>query len=169
MASFRKINDKWRAEVCVNGKRKSKRFHTKGRAKAWADRLESDLQDGIESTQHTLADAFDKYAESVSRAHKGERWERVRLTKLKRHTMADMLITAIRPAHIASWRDARLQEVSAGSVRREMSLLAGVFSVARKEWGWIRESPMKDVSPPSAPQHRDRRRTLHRFYHQPIP
>jgi hypothetical protein len=43
MATFRKIGDRWSAEVYVNGIRKSKRHDTKAQAKSWAAQTEIEL------------------------------------------------------------------------------------------------------------------------------
>jgi integrase len=55
------------------------------------------------------------------------------------------------------WRDARLLEVSNGTVSREMTLLSGILSVARREWRLIEGNPLSDVRRPREPPHRDRR------------
>ena len=69
----------------------------------------------------------------------------------------DELIGSVTTANLAEWRDERLNVVSAGTVRREMNLLSSVFELARREWQWISENPLKDVRKPPAPKHRDRR------------
>lgn len=43
---------------------------------------------------------------------------------------------------LVQWRDSRLKEVQGATVRREANILASLFTVARKEWKWIKESPM---------------------------
>ncbi|KAF7598012.1 hypothetical protein BGI27_15650, partial [Candidatus Dactylopiibacterium carminicum] len=58
---------------------------------------------------------------------------------------------------LAEWRNARLQVVSPGSVRREMNLLGSVLSVAAREWRWMSENPLPQVRRPSMPAHRTRR------------
>ena len=60
------------------------------------------------------------------------------------------------PADFARWRDARLLEVAPGTVNREMTLLSGVLTVARKEWGLIDVNPISDVRKPTKPPPRDR-------------
>jgi PBSX family phage portal protein len=62
MATFRKVPAGWRAEVCVNGVRKSKVRPTKTEARNWAAQAEFELgqmADGV-STTHTLGAVFEK-------------------------------------------------------------------------------------------------------------
>lgn len=60
---------------------------------------------------------------------------------------------------LVQWRDSRLKEVQGATVRREANILASLFTVARKEWKWIKESPMADLTLPPPSKHRDRRIT----------
>ena len=41
-----------------------------------------------------------------------------------------------------------IKEVQGATVRREANILASLFTVARKEWKWIKESPMADLTLP---------------------
>ncbi len=90
MATFRKIGDRWSAEVYVNGVRKSKRHDTKAQAKNWASQTEFELgqmADGV-STTHMLLDVFKKYAEEISETKKGAQWEIVRLKMFERFSIS---------------------------------------------------------------------------------
>lgn len=158
MASFRKHGSGWRAEVCVKGRRKSRVFDTKSRARVWAEAEEKRLSGWLDpaADSKTLGDAFRKYADEVSPTKKGERWEKVRLKRLEKDRIAQITLQLLSPQDLANWRDRRLQEVSAGSVRREMSLMAGVMSYCLKEWGWLDRSPLALVRKPPSPAHRDR-------------
>lgn len=129
----------------------SKTFRTKGEAWAWAESAERDVLDGIagKPTKHTLRDALERYVREVAPTHKGERWERVRLTKLGRHPLATKRLSAITATDIAAWRDESLLSLKPASVRREMGLLGQVFDVARKEWRWISSDPTADVKKPT--------------------
>jgi len=157
MASIIKHKTGWRAQVCVDGRRKSKVFDTKGRAKAWSEHQEKSFKGWTDPGSNTLGDAFKKYSEEVSPTKKGCRWEQIRLAKLQKATIADIPLADLTPAHLALWRDKRLQEVSAGSVRREMALMAGVMSYCTKEWGYLADSPLRLVRKPVSPQPRFRR------------
>ena len=56
--------------------------------------------------------------------------------------------------HIIDWREKRLKTLKASSVKRDMSLMSAFFNICVKEWGYIKENPMADVSKPSNILHR---------------
>ena len=72
-------------------------------------------------------------------------------------TLGPITMGKLTSSHIAAWRDERLRSVQGGTFTREMNLLSHVFSVARKEWHWLRVNPIRDVARPKAKPHRDRR------------
>lgn len=158
MASFRKMaGGKIRAEVARLGKRTSKVFATKSAAKDWAARQEFLIIDeGPIGEIKTLGEAFDRYGREVSVTKRGAHWEIIRLARFGRDSFANIKMADLKASDFAAWRDARLRDVSASTVNREMSLLSGVLTVARKEWGWIAVNPISDVRKPPKPQPRDR-------------
>lgn len=161
MASIRKRGDRWRVEVCSRGQRASNTFSTKKQAQLWANEKELEFEGyaGLNVIQgKTVAEAYDRYAREVSVNKKGARWEMIRLESLSRYPFAKRAIADIRAGDIAAWRDFRLTEgVKSATVRRELQLISSVLSVARREWHWIKDSPMKDVVRPKNSRPRDRR------------
>lgn len=143
MAYITKRSGKWLAEVCVNRRRTSKTFPTKKEALAWATEQE---EDGI-LARHTLREALEEYR-PIAESHRGWQAEVSRLGSLAASSLANLPLESITPARVASWRDARLKEVSPVSVRREMIILGAVFKVAISEWGWARVSPLDGVKKP---------------------
>lgn len=157
MASFRKHNKGWRAEVFRQGIRKSKIFPTKREAQDWAARTEFEIQHADKVADKTpLGKLFDRYAREVSPQKKGARWEIVRLEKLQRDKIARVTLERLAPYDFSEWRDRRLQEVQPASVIREMQLMSSVLSTARREWGLISSNPISDVAKPKKPAPRDR-------------
>lgn len=158
MASFRKSGKGWRAEVARKGVRMSQVFGTKTEAKEWAARQEYlILNQEIVQSRRTFGEVLDRYAREVSPGKKGARWEQIRIEKLRKDRIAQMTLSDLKPSDLAAWRDTRLKEVSAATVRREMVLMSGVLTQARKEWGLIKDSPMADVRKPTPAGARDRR------------
>lgn len=157
MGTVRKRGKSWRAEVCVDSRRASASFATKSEAAAWVLRQEAEFTGT--ATGHTFAQACARFAAEVSPKRRGERWERLRLTKWAQGPLGLRPLGKLTPADLGAWRDARLAEVRPGTVRREMGLMVDVFTIARREWGWIKSSPMPDVRRPPNPPARRRRIT----------
>jgi integrase len=162
MGSVRKRGDGWRAEVRRQGVYRSKEFRTKQGALTWVVETETDIGKSkarANADVQTLGKALDRYAEDCSPGKRGFRWEAIRLVKLYRDlgAAAHKPISEIAPSDIAEWRDKRLTQVSAASVNREWNLLRSVFSIARREWGWVQDNPMRDVTRPVATKARSRR------------
>lgn len=155
-----KVGKVWRHRVREKGIDKSGTFRTLSDANAWAAALLAEAADvkrgGL--PHKTLRQAFERFRDEVAPNRKGGRWEAVRIGLfIRTMPFVDERISEVTTAMIADWRDSRLKDVSSPSVRREMNLLGSIFTLARREWQWIKESPMVDVrKPPSAP-HRKRR------------
>jgi integrase len=161
MATIEKRKTGYRAKVYVgriNGKAKFESISapTRREVAQLAQAREAELS-GKSLPSKTLSEAFAKYADTISPEHRGERWELLRLKALARFDMAGKQVAKIGADDIIAWRDARLKSVSKATVLREMNLLRSVFEACRKEWRWIRENPMKDVTRPRQPPSRKRR------------
>ena len=161
MASFTKRGNRWRAEVCANGNRASKSFSTKKQAQLWANQteLEFESQGSVQrASSKTMKDAFERYASEVAIHKNGYRWEKLRLSKFENYDLAKVTFKQLCTSDLAAWRDQRLTEgVMTSTVRRELNLIRGVLSVARKEWKWLAHNPMADLQFPKSPPPRERR------------
>lgn len=158
MASYEKRGSRWRVRLYIDGQKESGTFPTKAEAVAWAVQREAELT-GARLPDHTVTDAFRRYAREVSPTHRGEHWELRQLRVLEADALGAVRLPKLAAADIAAWRDRRLQRVSAATVNREMNLVCAVFEVARKEWGWLRVNPHRDVKRPPATPNRRRRIT----------
>jgi integrase len=158
MASIERRGRAWRVRLMVDGMKESATFPTRQQAAAWALQREAELG-GERLPDHTLAAALRRYGREESPKHKGERWELARLGAMERDPVASVRLPALRTAHLAQWRDRRLQAVSGASVARELTLLRSVLELARREWGWLHVNPAKDVRKPATPPARRRRIT----------
>ena len=162
MASFRKRNGGWRAEVAKRGIRDSQTFPTKAQAQAWATQREAEILAGVPGhvtgVDSTLSDALMRYKREVSPTKAGQRWEEIRLDKLNNELpFVGLRIGEVTVDQIAEWRDARLKSLKAPSVRREMTLLSSVFEIAKREWRWCTANPVREVKRPGNGRPRDRR------------
>lgn len=156
MAVPKKLDGKWRHRVMVDGKRTSGTFDTKGAALAWEAEQRTAPAGGIATTQ-TCKDAFERYEREVSKKKDGYRWEALRLAAFGRSDLGKVRVREVDASHVAAWRDKRLETVSGATVNREMNLLSNVFTIARKEWKWITDSPTADVKRPKDGKPRFRR------------
>jgi integrase len=158
MATFKKLaSGKWQAQVSRMGKRASKSFDTRQAAKDWAARSEYLIANPVAvGSDIKLTDVFARYGRDVSRLRKGERWEVLRLAKMGRDRIGQIVMADLDAAAFADWRDRRLLEVKPASVAREMNLISAVLTVARREWGLIQVNPIADVRKPQKPPARTR-------------
>jgi integrase len=158
MAAFKQLaSGNWQAQVRKAGKRLSNTFPTKKAAKDWAAREEY-LAVNAKPVGSTMLvrDVFDRYANEVSVLRKGVKFETLRLASFGRDKLGSIKIADLKPADIADWRDRRLLDVMPASVAREMNIISGVMTVARKEWGLLSSNPVSDVRKPKKPPPRDR-------------
>lgn len=157
MASVYKYKDKYRVQLYAGGKRESGVFPTRREAAAWALEREAELR-GQRLPEKTLLDAMRRFANEVSETRGGGDKERIRLKSFERFRLAGCRLEALTPADFSAWRDMRLADgLKPGSVARDMNLLRAVLEVARRDWHWLRENPMRDVRWPKQPKGRARR------------
>lgn len=138
----------------------SRIFPTKRLAQQWAAEVESNLLDrraGHVPSQ-TLRQVLDRYMEEVSALKKGSGKEALRVESLIKNfpKLAAKNIDEITTDDWAEWREARLKQVTKGSVQRDISLYRNVFTVAQKEWKIIKESPFVGLRMPGQNPARDR-------------
>lgn len=155
MAAIRKKGKKWTAEVRLKGVYRSKSFANKAEAQRWALDFEQQLgrNPGI-AIAHSFKEAMQRYADEISPTRKGQRWEAVRLAKLQRDPIADIMLMDLRHDDIQQW--IARQKIGAGSINRELNLMSAVLREARVQWKWLTDNPMRDVKRPKQPAHRDR-------------
>jgi len=161
MATFRKRNDKWQARVQRSGQSSiAKSFNTKADALKWARNVESQLDLGILAPKQTmprLMPVVERYVEEVTPTKKGESQERYRANQFRRTKLADMPLDKITGEVVAQYRDARMKEVSANTVRLELAFLSVIFEQCRKEWGFAVNNPVRQIRIPKPGKPRQRR------------
>ena len=154
----------WRVQIEIGGVRDSGTFATKREADAWNATRTLELRAEGKAgpgANKTLLQALRRYAEEVTPAKRGHVKELVRLKAFEdaeahRHLPLKKLIQAVTTDDFGQWRNHRLTLNARGGVLRDMGLLSSVMTTARKEWKWIKSNPMRDVSKPTNPDHRER-------------
>ena len=160
MATITKRKNKYLARVRSKGVERSKTFRTITEARAWAAQLEVDIANkrlGIAPKHLTVSDIVIRYQKEVTPLKRGHRSEHLRLSRLLRHELCNVLLTDVAPEHIADWRDDRLKQVQPPSVARELSTLSSVFNHAMREWRLINDNPCRKISRPKDNPERTRR------------
>ncbi|MEM9248436.1 MAG: hypothetical protein AAGB05_07035 [Pseudomonadota bacterium] len=149
VASIRKHKNGWRAFIVRQRVRKSRLFASKREAQDWAAREEYlILNTNKVDEAMTLGELFDRYARKAAPQKRGAHWEIIRLELLGRNGVAKVRSGALYETHVADWRDRRLQDVATGSVRREITLISSVLSLAQKEGRVIDRNPVSNWRAP---------------------
>ncbi len=155
----------WQAKVRRKGfPAQSRVFRTRKEAEAWAITVESEMVRGVfvsraEAERTTLDDALCRYASEVTARKKGRVQELSAITKLRESRLAPTFLASIQGKDIAKYRDTMLADgYSPITVRRRLSILSHLFTIAGKEWGMaglVNPVPLVSVQKPN--NARDRR------------
>lgn len=159
MASYQKVDGKWRAQIQIGKHRASKIFDTKGRAQVWVSEKSVELRKvknlGADD-RGLFADLLARYSRDVSPKKKGARWEQIRLNATGSHAIfKNKTIGQVDVQLLSKYRDTRLEDVSGATVRRELNLLSSVFQIAMTEWNLVASNPVKAMTKPKDSPHRD--------------
>jgi len=131
----------WRVKICKKGfSPQTKTFSDKKNAEEWARMTVSEMERGLfisssAAEQITVTEVLDRYEKEVfPRLADGGKRERFRLVLLK-NQLGHLSLAALRSSHIAAYRDQRMKEVSAQSVKHELGLLNRVLKSAQIDGG----------------------------------
>jgi integrase len=155
--TYTKRGNRLRAEIMVNGQRKSKTFDTKRQAQAWvAEMVTTDT--GVAIATGTLRELCERYKSEVSETKRGEHWEVIRLDMFARkyEDLFDRKLTTIQREDIERVIKDRLKQVKPSTVNRDLNLIGNVFKYARR-WRMMSHNPMTDIKRPKDPEARNRR------------
>jgi integrase len=162
MASFRYRINQWQARVRRKGfPDETKSFTTRQEAEKWARSIESNMDKGLfvdasEAQRNTLRDLIERYLIEVTPHMKGASDDTIRLKAIMRKPIAQWSMSNLSATRIATFRDDRLKEVSAGTVIRELAYLSAIINHARREWNINIPNPVQMVRKPQSPQARAR-------------
>lgn len=165
MASIRKRNDKWQAQVRRVGiSPRTKSFINKADAIRWVRQTETEMDraglayDPSALERITVSDLLRRYRDEVTPNKRGRASEAKRIEVLLRERWTQLTLARITPQVFTRYRDMRLRCVSAGTIIRELGMLHAIFETARREWDLpLLENPVARVRKPKAPKGRTRR------------
>ncbi len=139
-------------------------FERRTDAAKWKRQTEADIERGLrfpqhEAERHTLADLVERQLEHV-KLHRAHDYERQRaILGWWKETRGALTLAAIamKPAVLADARDELLtMGLGPGTVNRYLAALSKAFSNAVKEWHWLRDNPLRNISKPEEPRGRVR-------------
>lgn len=174
MATIRELVRKdgsrsYHAEVRLKGHPPERAtFRTRSSAKKWVQDIESAIRDGrhfktVESKRHTVGEVIDRFITQWLVKFPSRQVKQTSLLGWWKAWCGHLLLADLSPSVIAAGRDHLLQETTVrggvrnpSTVNRYLSALGKALTVAVKEWGWIEDSPMRNVTKPSESEGRER-------------
>ena len=159
----------YRARIRLNGSPDlSESFPTRREAKEWSSKMEADIRQGryfgkTESKEHTFAELVDRYLERALHSNaKSLSKYRLQLLWWKKH-LKDYYLCHISPSVIAEGKEQLLKEKtprgtlrSPSTANRYLAALSSAFSIAVREWNWLKENPVSKISRYKEGKARDR-------------
>lgn len=157
-------DDRWRAQIRRQGLPSvSKTFRTKADAEKWARDIETKMDKGVHldhgvAKTTTVKQLLERFRDEVCPTRGGAKWEATRINKwLNNEAWVDKKLATFTSADVQTWRDKMRQTLSDASVHREMNLLSGIITYAKKEWRIpLPTHPVRDTSRPPRPRARKR-------------
>jgi integrase len=146
----------------------TKTFPTRTEAVKWAQRMEADVRAGRyfgreEAKERTFAEFIDRYIEKELPKNPKEQKKNIqRLSWWKKH-LGSYFLCHITPTMIADLRDKLMTETtprkglrSSSTANRYLAVLSRSFTVCHKEWRWIKENPVLQITRPKENKGRQR-------------
>ncbi len=164
MASIRKRNGKWQAQIRRKGQPTiSKSFHKKADARAWAIRTEHQT-DGQELAPKNktldelrLRDLLIRYRDEVSTTKRGGDVEHVLINAFLKLPIANKPLSAISRTDFIHYRNKRLKAVKPQTIKRQFTVLSSVFKIAKEEWEIPVSNPVHGIKLQYIDERRNRR------------
>ena len=135
MASIRRRKDRYQVQVRRKGfEPVSKTFTSRAAAKKWIQATEADMERRTFAPAPTISvcEILERYKREVLPSHKGHQAERYRVQTLLGF-FGGLKLVHLTSQEVAKYRDARLKEVSPASLKRELTILSRVLTVASKD------------------------------------
>lgn len=154
MATLRKRGDRWQAQIRRNGfEPQSRSFSARIDAERWVRAIERQMDMG-EVTVRTkefdhisLEDLIRRYIREIVPLKRGHYYETVILKAFLRHPIAKKKVVTLHTSDFAAYRDERLKQIKAASLRRQLNPIQNMFEVAKHEWGFpIKANPVASLT-----------------------
>jgi integrase len=126
--------------------------------------MESELDRGVfinrsDAESTTFRELLIRYQKEVTPHKKGAKVESYRINAWIKTPLADRLLSTLRTADFAAWRDSRVKQgLSANTIRLDLAVVSHLFNVANTEWGFESlKNPIDHIRIPKLPNGRTRR------------
>lgn len=170
MASIRKRGEyQWCAQIEKKNRatglihKEIQTHRTREEAETWATGVEADLARGVyndtrQAAKTPLRTLIQKHIDEVSPRKRGAKQEIVRLKKWLTHELADRMLTLIYPADFAEYISERRKAGRAEqTIKSEIIAISNVFKIAKADWGYKIDNPIRDISKPKGSRKRSQR------------
>lgn len=165
MASYQKINGKWRAYVQINGIRRSRYFRTKAEAVRWTQPLEETIRTkGMIPSETKFAVLLDEYYHRVTFFKRGRPPEFRRIRALQKDPLLGKIeLGDLTRSVLQAWVDKKVGSISrrtgrplkSSSVSRYLTIIKAALKKA-VEWEYLDKSPAEGVTCRVVEDHRER-------------
>lgn len=160
----------YRVKVRLKGHpTQSATFERKTDAKKWLQNTESAIREGrhfktTEAKRHTFGEMIERYYKNIL-PQKSEvmQIEQYRQLKWWNEQLGNLLLADVTSNSISELRDRLRTEIgpkgkprSPATTVRYLSAISHVYTIAKKEWGWVTINPVLDVTKPKEPKGRVR-------------
>ena len=139
MASIRKRNNKYQAQVRIRGQSASNTFLNLNHARVWIRQKEMELESTILGKKYkpqNMLEILNEYKKKVTPLKKSSKNEFVFIEALARHNWIQKPLLLLHPSDVANYRDQRLLTIKASSFAREFCILKHAIKIAEMEWNW---------------------------------
>ena len=165
MASIRKHRGKWQVQIRRQGSPATSRsFINRKDADNWARQTEVQIDqkclphDPRRLQRYTLGELVVRYRDTVTPTKRAARNETIILNAFLRHPICLKRLSHLTQQDFAAYRDERLKQVKAYSVKRILSPIQNLFAIAKDEWGIpILENPVSTLKFSYVSNRRERR------------
>lgn len=165
MATIRRRGKyQWEVQIRRRGyPTETKTFDYREDAAKWARDREREIDQGLylpraSSEKTTIADLCSAWSESVLPTKRSADSHFRNVLKSVETAFGPRAVATLTSADVAMWRDKRVKEVSASTVRKEMFFLASLIDFGISDRGLVlAANPARLAARPSEPRHRDRR------------
>ena len=141
MATIRKRGERWQVQVRrVGAPTQTKSFINRKDAEAWSRQSEIKVDrrelphDPRQLQNYTLGDLVIRYRDTITPLKRAAKVETIVLNAFLKHPICQRRMSDLSISDFNSYRDERLTEVKALSLKRMLSPIQNLFEVAKADW-----------------------------------